>query len=77
MKMKMSRYIPSDYADFIILSQLYPKLIEDEDIVISKDAVWARKKYRDFKKINELVKKSVRRYLSADSNKINIKSHLL
>jgi hypothetical protein len=77
LKMKMSRYIPSDYSDFIVLERLYPHLIENEGVVIEKNAIWSRKKYRDKNKINELIRKSMKRYLKKDQQKININPFLL
>jgi hypothetical protein len=75
---KLHRYIPSDYVDFIVLSELYPN-ITNLEIVLSRDKIWANKPpgFRSPQKINQLIIKSFDRYLINDKKKINIKKYLL
>ena len=73
---KLYRYIPSDYVDFIILTNLYQN-ITDMDILLSRENIWANKHNRSIKKINQLIIKSFNRYTNADKKKINIKKYLL
>lgn len=73
---KHNRYIPSDYVDFIILHELYPKITQF-DIEIIKDNIWANKPNRSKEKINQLIIKSFDRYLINDKRKINIGKYLL
>ena len=73
---KLDRYIPSDYMDFIILKELYPKLT-DVDIYLNRDEIWKYKKNRSIHKINELILKSFKRYLVEDSRRIHINKYLL
>lgn len=75
-KFKLYRYIPSDFVDFIILSELYPKL-SDIEIALSKSRIWSNKPNRSKEKINQLIIKSFDRYLINDKRKINIKKYLL
>jgi len=75
LKFKLHRYIPSDYVDFIILKELYPK-ITDMDIYLNKSSIWENKKNRSQFKINELILKSFDRYLAIDKNRININKYL-
>ena len=74
--LKLDRYIPSDYMDFIILKELYPN-ITDVNIYLKRDEIWKDKKHRSTKKINELILKSYERYLIEDKRRINIKKYLL
>jgi hypothetical protein len=74
--LKLNRYIPSDYVDFIVLKLLYPTLTFI-DLKISKDNIWINKKNRKIKKINELIIKSLKRYVHNDKIKINIKKYLI
>jgi len=75
---KLNRYIPSDYVDFIIISELYPGITNIE-LIISKDAIWSKKSTnsRSIQKINQLIIKSFDRYLISDKKKININKYLL
>jgi len=73
---KLDRYIPSDYMDFIILKELYPKLT-DIEIYLNRDEIWKYKKNRSIHKINELILKSYERYIIEDKRRIQIKKYLL
>lgn len=75
-KFKLIRYIPSDYVDFIILKELYPKIIPFE-IFLTKSEIWKNKKNRSVEKINQLIIKSFDRYLIKDKRRINISKYLL
>lgn len=73
---KQHRYIPSDYVDFIILKEIYPRITELE-LFLNRDLIWKNKKDRNIKKINELIIKSFQRYMEKDKRRINITKYLL
>lgn len=76
LKFKLHRYIPSDYVDFIILSELYSQ-VTNIKLIISSDNIWRNKSHRSKEKINQLIIKSFDRYLINDKNKIKIKKYLI
>jgi hypothetical protein len=76
LEFKIYRYIPSDYVDFIVITELYPHITNIE-IELLKDSIWKNKPNRTKKKINQLILKSFERYLPHDKRKINIYKFLL
>ena len=76
LQLKLSRYIPSDFVDFIILKEIYPNLTKI-NINLDRNEIWQNKTNRSIKTINKLIIQSFERYLIKDKRRINIKKYLL
>lgn len=76
LQFKLSRYRPSDFVDFIVITELYPNITELEIYLAIKE-IWKNKKDRSIQKINELILLNFERYLTKDKQKININKYLL